>query len=231
MTDISNWSYYYKLNPNGNPYASNMLYTPRVNPEQSVMCAHYCTDLEYRPGDTKVISEDLLDWFFSRDVKFLNQLSHLKTTPAVYDVDTVNRKIFMEWNKETFSQVLFTPGRNLDEEVPDWKEQMKDFFISSKANNFWKLSLYPNCFFVTKEGQLKAIDNYAVVPYEERFIKRDLIEGIIGKDGAYRFNESTDESGYIDFKKFFKITVTTHLSKTSWGNTIFADIFKEVYND
>jgi hypothetical protein len=137
----------------------------------------------------------------------------------------------MEWNKETFSQVLFTPGRDLDEEVPDWKEQMKDFFVSSKANNFWKLSLYPNCFFVTKEGQLKAIDNYAVVPYEERFIKRDLIEGIIGKDGAYRFDESTDENGYIDFKKFFKITVITHLANISWGNTIFADIFKEIYND
>lgn len=115
--------------------------------------------------------------------------------------------------------------------MPDWKEQMKAFFISTKENNFWKLSLYPNCFFVTKDGQLKTIDNYAVVPYEERFIKRDLIEGVIGKDGAYRFNYSTDENGIIDFKKFFEITVTKHLQEKSWGNTVFADIFKEIYND
>jgi hypothetical protein len=231
MTDISNWEYYHKLNPNGNPYASNMLYTPRVNPEQTVMCAHYCIDPEYRPNDTNVVPEELIDWFFYRDVKFLNQLSHLNTTPVLYDVDTVNRKIFMEWNKETLSQVLFTPGRNLDQEIPNWKEQLKEFFISTKANHFWKLSLYPNCFFVAKDGQLKTIDNYAVVPYEERFIKREIIEGVIGKDGAYRFNYSTDENGFIDFKKFFEITVTKHLQEKSWDNTVFSKIFQEVYND
>ena len=49
MTDISNWGYYHKLNPNGTPYPSNLLYTPRVNPEQTVMCAHYCIDPAYRP--------------------------------------------------------------------------------------------------------------------------------------------------------------------------------------
>jgi hypothetical protein len=231
MTDISNWGYYHKLNPSGTIYPSNLLYTPRVNTEKTVMCAHYCMNPEYRPNETTIVPENLIEWFFHRDVKFLNQLSHLKTTPALYEVDTVNRKIFMEWNKETFSQILFTPGRNLDEEVLNWKQQMKDFFISAKENKFWKLSLYPNCFFVSKEGQLKAIDNYAVVPYNERFIKRELIEGVIGKDGAYRFNYSTDENGFIDFKKFFEITITKHLQERSWGNTVFSDIFKEVYSN
>jgi hypothetical protein len=231
MTDTSNWSHYHKLNPDGTPYPSNLLYTPKVNLEQTVMCAHYCIDPEYRPGETTVVPEDLVDWFFHRDVKFLQKLSHLKTTPTLYDVDYDNRKIFMEWNKETLSQVLFTPGRDLDTEVPNWKQQMKDFFISTKENNFWKLSLYPNCFFISKEGQLKAIDNYAVVPYDERFIKRELIEGVIGKDGAYRFNYSTDENGFIDFKKFFEITITKHLKEKSWGNTVFSEIFEEVYND
>jgi len=231
MTDTSTWNYYHKLNPTGTLWSSNMLYTPRINSEQTVMCAHYCTDLNYRPNDTNIISEELLDWFFKRDVKFLTELADLATTPKLYDVDHTTRRIFMEWNKETFSQILFTPGRNLDEEVPDWREQMKAFFISTKEREFWKLSLYPNCFFVSKGGQLKTIDNYAVVPYEERFIKRDLIEGIIGKDGAYRFNYSTDENGFIDFKKFFEITVTKHLQEKSWGNTVFAELFQEVYCD
>jgi hypothetical protein len=231
MTDISTWSYYHKLNPTGTPYPSNLLYTPRVNPEQTVMCAHYCIDPGYRPNEDILVPEDLVDWFFHRDAKFLKQLSHLKTTPALYDIDYDNRKIFMEWNKETLSQVLFTPGRDLDAEVPNWKEQMKDFFIATKANNFWKVSLYPNCFYISKDGQLKTIDNYAVIPYEERFIERKIIEGIIGKDGAYRFDQSTDEKGFIDFKKFFEITITKHLKERSWGNTVFAEIFEEVYND
>jgi hypothetical protein len=99
------------------------------------------------------VPQGLVDWFFKRDVKFLKELSHLKTTPKLYDVDYDNNKIFIEWNKETLSQVLFTSGRDLDKEVPNWKEQMKDFFISTKENNFWKVSLYPNCFFISKDGQ------------------------------------------------------------------------------
>jgi hypothetical protein len=231
MTDTSAWERYYKLNPDGNPWPSNMLYTPTVNPEQTIMCAHYCIDPAYRPRETLTVPEDLIDWFFQRDVKFLNQLSHLKTTPILYDVDYTNRKIFTEWNKETLSQILFTPGRSLDDELPDWKEQMKDFFISTKVNNFWKVSLYPNCFFISKDRVLKTIDNYGIVPYEERFMERKIIQGIIGKDGAYRFDQSTDNDGVIDFKKFFEITVTKHLPERSWGTTVFADIFKEVFDN
>ena len=65
------------------------------------------------------------------------------------------------------------------------------------------------------------------MPYEERFIERRIIESIIGKDGAYRFDESTTD-GQIDFKKFFEITVTRHLTRY-WPSTIFADVFEEIY--
>ena len=230
MIDTSNWKYYYKLNPDGTPNSSNLLYSPTVNEEQTIMCMHYCTDNTYRE-DEKVssIDNDLLQWFFEREVKFLNDLSHLKTTPKVYDIDFDNRKIFIEWNKETLSQVLYNKDRNLDVELPDWKQQIKDFLISTKENNFYKMAMYPHCFYISKDNVLKTIDYYSVVPYSERFIERKVIEGIIGKDGAYRFDESTN-NGYIDFKKFFEITVTRHLT-IYWPNSPFAEIFKEIYND
>lgn len=228
MTDTSNWAYYYKLNPDGTPTSSNLLYSPTVNAEQTVMCMHYCTDTEYRKDDP-VINDELLQWFFNREVKFLNELSHLKTTPAVYDVDFKNRKVFIEWNKETLSQILYS-NRNLDHEITDWKNQIRDFLISTKENNFYKMAMYPHCFYISKDNILKTIDYYSVVPYSERFIERKIIEGIIGKDGAYRFDESTDDTGCIDFKKFFEITVTRHLTRY-WPDSPFSDIFREIYNN
>ena len=114
--------------------------------------------------------------------------------------------------------------------MPDWEEQIKDFFISTKENKFWKMALYPHCFYISKEQTLKTIDYYSVVPYSERFIERKIIEGVIGKNGAYRFDESTDASGYIDFKKFFEITATRHLSQ-SWPSNIFLEVFKELYKN
>lgn len=230
MTDTSNWEYYYKLNPDGTPNDSNLLYSPKVNPEQNVMCMHYVVDQVYRNGGNHIINDDLLQWFFDREVRFLQELSHLKTTPEVYEVDRANRKVFIEWNKETLSQIVFNSNRNLDDELPDWQEQIRNFLISTKQNEFYKMALYPHCFYINKDNVLKTIDYYSVVPYAERFIERKTIEGIIGPEGAYRFNESTDDSGVIDFKKFFEITMTRHL-KMYWPNSPFPGIFEEIYYD
>ncbi len=225
---MNEWKYYYKMQPDGSIGTSNMLYVPTVNPEQNVMCMSYNVDENYKDNDA-VITDDLLQWFFEREVKFLDKFSYLSTTPEVYEVDFKNRKIFIEWNKETLSQIMYDPSRDLDLEAPTWKSQVRDFLISTKENNFYKMAMYPHCFYIDKQGGLKTIDYYSVVPYEERFIERRIIESIIGKDGAYRFDESTD-NGVIDFKKFFEITVTRHLTRY-WPTTIFADTFKEIYND
>jgi hypothetical protein len=229
MTDTSNWEYYYKLTQDGYPTDSNMLYTPKMNPEKNILCMHYCVDQDYRKNGT-VLEEDLIQWFFDREVRFLNELSHFKTTPSVVDVDLANRKIFIEWNKETLSQVVFDKSRNLDEELPDWKDQIKDFLLATKANSIYKMSLYPHCFFIDKNKVLKTIDYYAVVPYTDRFIERRIIEGVIGKHGAYRFDESTNNHGYVDFKQFFEITLTKHL-ELYWPSSPFGDLFKELYGN
>lgn len=229
MTDTSNWDYYYKLNLVGEPTDSNMLYSPKMNAEQNVLCMEYCVDPKYRNPDA-VMNEDLIQWFFEREVKFLKELSYLKTTPKVYEVDLKNRKVFIEWNKETLSQIVFDKSRNIDEELPDWKDQIREFLLTTKANNFYKMSLYPHCFYIDKDKVLKTIDYYAVVPYSERFIERKIIDGVIGKYGAYRFDESTNENGYIDFKQFFEITLTKHLN-TYWPVSPFSTLFEEIYHN
>ncbi len=217
-------NYYYKLDLEGNPTSSNLLYVPTV--EGDVMCMHYATDRTYRSSG-EVINEDLLQWFFEREVRFLQELADLKTTPKLYEVDFANRKVYIEWNKETLSQIVNSSSRNLDSEVPGWQEQIRDFLITCKEREFYKLALYPHCFFVSKDGTLKTIDYYSVVPYSERFIERKIIEGIIGPDGAYRFDESTKD-GYIDFKKFFEITSKKHLTRY-WPNSPFPKLFEEIY--
>ena len=116
MPNIDNWKYYFKMNPSGSTGSSNLLYVPKINPEQNVMCMSFNPDLEYR-NDEPVIQDDLIQWFFEREVKFLNKFSHLKTTPAVYDIDLKNRHVFIEWNKETLSQIAFDPARNLEEKI------------------------------------------------------------------------------------------------------------------
>lgn len=227
MINTDNWGYYYKLTQNGVPVESNLLYTPTVSPDGSMMCMHYCIDKAYRSNTPDELSDDLVDWFFHREVRFLKTFEQFDFTPHVYEIDLINRKIIIEWNKETVSQVVFDPTRSLDQELPDWREQIKSMLIDTNKFEHYKMSLYPHCFFISKEGKLKTIDYYAVVPYNERFIERRIIEGVIGPQGAYRFNNATEE-GQLDFKKFFEITLTQHLVNY-WPASPFTKLFEEIY--
>lgn len=228
MINTDNWQYYHKLVPNGSKADSNMLYTPTVNPEGTVMCMHYCIDPVYRIHNSHQIADQtLIDWFFEREVKFLQSLSNFEFTPVVHDIDIKNKKIFIEWNKETLSQIVFDNNRNLDSEFPQWKTELRSIMESLHTAQYYKMALYPHCFYISKDGKLKTIDYYSVVPYTEQYIDRKVIEGVIGKDGAYRFDESTS-NGVVDFKQFFEITVNTHLSRY-WPSSPFPTFFKEIY--
>ena len=225
--DTTNWKCYYKMSMTGELTESNLLYTPTVNPKGNVMCMHYGNDDVYRKN-VPILSEELIDWFFEREVKFLKELSYLDSTPEIYEIDYTNRKIFIEWNTETLSQIVNDSSRSLDNELPNWREQIENMLVNFKIHECYKMSLYPHCFYISKGGTLKTIDYYSVVPYSERFIERKIIEGIIGTEGAYRFDHSPD-SGQIDFKKFFEITLNQHLT-LYWPDSPFAKLFKEIHS-
>ena len=226
--DNINWKYYRKISQ-GQEVESNLIYTPTVNPEGTVMCMHYCIDTEYRNNTPSALTPELVEWFFEREVKFLVELQHLNCTPEVYEIDHKNKKIFIEWNNETLSQIVNDPNRSIDNEIPNWKNQLKEIFKDFHDAEHYKLSLYPHCFFIGKNDQIKTIDYYAVVPHDQPFIERKIIEGIIGPDGAYRFDSSTND-GLLDFKKFHEITVNTHLDNY-WDSNSFKEVYKDQYND
>lgn len=227
MMNCLDWKYYYKIDQKLTAMPSNMLYSPKINDSGDILCMHYCKDNTYRqPND---ITEEVIDFFFKRELRFLTELKDLDFTPTILEVNEQERQIFIEWNHETLSQIVNDSSRSIDKEIPDWKEQLYKIITGLDNRGYFKVALYPHCFFVDKNKKIKTIDYYAVVPKNERFIERSIIESIIGKDGAYRFNESTVD-GMIDFKKFFDITVTKHLANY-WPENPFPVWYSELFND
>lgn len=226
--DNKNWNYYFKLNHDNTLRETNLLYTPTMNSTGDTLCMHYCMDYDYRDNVPEKLTTELVDWFFEREVRFLKDLSYLSQTPKIYDVDYSSQKIYIEWNKETLSNILYDPNRSLDEEIPDWKEQLYTLVKDFKDAGYYKLSLYPHCFFVTKDKKIKTLDYYAVIPHSERFLERRIIEGVIGKIGSDRFDDSTTKDGLLDFKKFFEITASSYLN-TYWPDSVFLKIFTDLY--
>jgi len=224
--NTDNWKYFYKI-VDGQPNTTNLLYTPLVNNAGSVMCMLWDENSPYQEN-TKLTTE-LVNFFFEREVKYLTALQDKPWVPKLIDIDLKDRKIFIEWNKETLNTIIFTPGRDLNKECPSWKEQIFEILKDVLESGYYKMALYPHCFFIDTNGNIKTFDMYSTIERSHPFIERKLIEGMIGEQSQGRFNNSTLD-GVINFEKFFKITLTDHLSKT-WPDNPFPDFYKRLIND
>jgi len=225
--NTSNWKYYYKRTAIHDIASSNMLYSPLMNSDKNILCKHYCIDEDYQ-GVQPGMTQEIVDFFYEREVQFLEKLQHLNCTPKLLEIDRANNKVFIEWNTETLAQIIFDPSRSIDNELPNWKDQLYSIVKELKDSGHYKLALYPHCFFINKDGVLKTIDYYSVVPHDDYFIERNLIEGMIGDEGSYRFDRVELIDGILDLKEFFNLTMKVHLPKY-WPDCPFPDFFNKLY--
>jgi hypothetical protein len=198
-----------------------------VNETGDVMCMLWDENSSYQENTR--LTTDLVNFFFEREVKYLTAFQGKPWAPKLIDIDLNARKIFIEWNKETLNTIMFTPGRDLDKECPNWKEQIFEILKDVLDSGYYKMALYPHCFFIDTTGNVKTFDMYSTIERDNPFIERRLIEGMIGEQSQGRFNDSTSD-GVINFETFFKITLTDHLSKT-WPDNPFPDFYKRLIND
>jgi hypothetical protein len=224
--NIDDWQYYYKLMSDGSSCESNLLYTPLINFKKTIMCMHYFQDLNYQYK--KTIPNDVTKFFFDREVFYINKLQNFNFVPKVYEIDYTNQKIFIEFPGETLSQIVYG-SRSIDNECPDWKEQIYNILKTLRDAGYYKMALYPHCFFIDSNKRIKTIDYYSIIPANDIYINRSMIEPMIGKNGAYRFDRSTND-GKINFREFLKITMTEHLNGM-WPEDLFARWYGELYND
>jgi hypothetical protein len=203
-----------------------MLYTPLINKEGNVMCMHWDINSPYQKYNTKLNSQ-LIDFFFEREIKFLNVFKEKSWAPEIYEIDTFNKKIFIEWNKETVNDIAYGENRNLDKEFPNWQEQLYNILEDIVKSGNYKMALYTHCFFFDKYKKLKTFDFYSCIGIKERYLEKKQIEGMLGNDSSLRFNEATT-NGLIDFEIFFKRTLSTHLK---WPGDPLPSFYRKIFNE
>lgn len=219
----SDWKYLYKIVDGNSMVTTNLLYTPKVN--STKMCMAWDSKSEYQKG--RQLTDDLIDFFFEREVKYLKKFQGFSWAPKIIDVDFTLKNIIIEWNHRSLNHIIFGGG-NLDQECPTWREQIYNMLVDIKNAGCIKNALYPHCFFIGEDGKIKTIDFYSCIEEADPFIEYKTIEGMIGTQSTDRFIKSTD-NGSIDFRKFFKITMTEHLAKT-WPDNPFPNFYRELYD-
>jgi hypothetical protein len=209
--NIDSWNYYYKLSPEKYQCTNNLLYTPRMNQDGSTMVMSWNSNEGYQVTEypRPYYTQELVDFFFEREVKYLNFFQNRHWAPKLLDIDYNKKLVFLEWNRETCNNILYS-GRNLEDYCPDWKQQMFQILDEILSSGHYKMSLYPHCYFVDKEGNLKTFDFYATVEKTNPYIELKRIEGMIGRDSVQRF-ENAREGDSINFEIFFKDTIENYI--------------------
>jgi hypothetical protein len=194
-----------------------------MNQEGTVLCMRWDETDPYQHENTR-ISKRLVDFFFQRELKHLQIFQDYSWAPKLLEYSIEKREIYIEWNKETLNHILTNPKRNLNEECPDWKEQLFKILQDVKEAGYYKVALYPHCFFIDVNKKIKTFDFYSCVGIEERYILRSDLDGMIGEFSNDRFNLSTVEDK-VDFSIFFEITMKEFLGST-WSENPFPEFYE-----
>ena len=227
MIDTNDWRYLYKIDYlNGHDVSTNMLYTPLINPEGNIMCMKWDAKDAYQIENTK-LTQELVDYFFQREIIHLPLFGDYTWAPRIIDIDIIYKKIFIEWNTETCNHIILGKNRMAFSDIcPDWEQQLFTIIKDITDKGYYKMSLYPHCFFLDKDNVLKTFDFYACVSQKERYISLKRLEGMMGGDKPYRFTEATVDDR-IDFDIFFKRSLQEHIS---WPNNALNKIYHKIYD-
>lgn len=170
---------------------------------------HFTEDASvYMKGSCVPRNNDLMETFFQRELKYLTLFQGKPWCPAIYDVDYSERKILIEFNNESLNWPVRAEGRSLDNEFPNWEQDLFEIIKGIYDLGYVKASMYPHCFFYTKEGVLKTIDYYATIEQNDTLIHKSIIEPIIGVDSQERFIE-VKQGDYYEMKDHFKNSMRT----------------------
>lgn len=225
--NIDNWIPYYKIDPlEQRLVRSNMLYTPLVNPEGNIFCMNWDSENVYqlKHGPRENFKE-LLDFFFRKEVKNLNLFQKFSWSPEIIDIDLKNQQIFFKWHKETCNNIVYG-GRSLDEECPDWQQQLHSIIEDILVTGYFKPSLYPHCFYINDNGLLHTFDFYACVSREDPLVDFSLIKGMVGPNSMLRFEEAMI-NGKINAEIIFKRALEHYIK---WPDDALLKIYHKLFS-
>ena len=228
---LANWTPYYKINPdNGRLIESNLIYTPLVSPDGKTFCMNFDHTHPYQNEevhnylqDRPFYTKEMVKFYFDREVKYREIFKDKPWAPIVLDIDYNNQLIYFHWSGKTCNTLIYD-GNRLDAECSNWKTQLSAIIKDIVNSGYYKITLYPHCFFV-EDGILKVMDFYGCIEQSNPFINIEMVKGLIGKNSVHRFEEAKRGED-LDIGFMFKRALTTFVK---WPDDHLSTIYQELY--
>lgn len=181
MREKTNFSYYYNQMQGESPWRNNLIYTSLISNDKKTFCKWYFDDGIYHAGQNQVVSSELMEQKWNREVAFITLMSkHFPNlVPNILEINHAEKKIYLEIDGVDLWQ------RSLDKNqccfdliISDWQEQMLEIVQAHRTLGLWKYSMHPSSYFIV-DNQLKSINYFFTYKESENFISIKEVESHI----------------------------------------------------
>jgi hypothetical protein len=229
--DISTWIPYYKINPdNGRLIESNLIYTPLVNPEGTILCMNFDHTHPYQNEELNgwmpkrpYYTKEMVKFYFDREVKYHKIFKDKTWACTVLKIDYDLQRIFIQWPNKNCNSIIYGGG-NIDVECPTWREQLTEIITDIVNAGYYKISLYPHCHFI-ENGVLKSMDFYGCIEASDPYVDFNMVKGLIGDVSGHRFAEALKNND-LDISFMFKRALSTFVK---WPDDMLQTIYEKLY--
>lgn len=229
--NTDNWKPFFKLDINGEKCMAQQTYEPLLNPEGTVFCANYDWQNKYqRLEETHrpLYTKKAVNYFFDQEVNYIKKYLNREFMPDLLEIDFNLKKIFFKWHGESCNHIIYS-GRDLSKYCPDWKEQIKNIEVNLFKSGTYKLTMYPHCHFIDRDGKMKAIDWYGCIPISDYWVEAEWMDSIIHHTAKFRLEETGDiVNGKYNLERMFKGSMGKHVL---WGDQDMKYIYKEIFGE
>ena len=206
---------------------SQQTYEPLVSPDGKTYCANYDWQNTYQriwQPDRVGYTQDVVEYFFDKEVKYVTRFKDKSYSPIIVDIDYANKHIFYEWGTSCNALIYNNEGA-----IPeDWRDQVLNMLLDAYNNGVYKLTMYPHCFYVDANKQMRTIDWYGCVEVSDPYIDAKYMDGIIHSTAQFRLDETGElVNGRYNLEKMFKQSLGKHVK---WNGQNMDWVYKEIFN-
>jgi hypothetical protein len=224
---MTEWLPYYKLESDGHRSLTQMAYEPLVSHDGTLFCMNFSVDNKYQNFIENIgFVPKLVYTFFDKELAYLDKFKNYCWCPEVVDVDFKNKKIFLKWYDNTCNDII-NSRKNLNEYCPTWMSQLEDCTLDLLKNNTYKITMYPHCHYVTRDGVLKSFDFYGCFNFDNAKLPLEQIKGLIHSSSWDRIEEAVVDD-CLDLKIMFYRSLETHIE---WPNNFLNSMYQRIKND
>jgi len=182
---------------------ANMLYQPLVSEDNNVFCMNWNPNDYF---DNESMNEELYDFWFDQELMYITKLRDTKYIPELLDVDYAKREIKFKWYNKNLNVLIET---NQIDNIPNWKEKIKQIKQDLEQQNIYKINMYPHTFYFDNNDEAHIMDLYGCTDKNTRYLDTKYLKPLIRNDRFDKFIVNDQ----LDTHELYNETIKTNYGK------------------